>query len=144
MRPRVVLQQQFIDRCLHTDKTLDQVMQELNILPAQVAHWLTTRGFRQRLTHARRHARRMRELQIELGAWRAAQVLVRAAVSDEATVTPVVRQACADLIKLARDTRARSIQHRAPTAGRSAPRIHPDLDPAEQSELARHLTEEGA
>lgn len=119
-------------------------MQELNILPAQVARWLTTRGFRQRLTHARRHARRMRELQIELGAWRAAQVLVRAAVSDEATVTPVVRQACADLIELARDTRARSIQHRAPTAGRSAPRIHPDLDPAEQSELARHLTGEGA
>jgi hypothetical protein len=118
-------------------------MADLQLMPEQVARWLVTKSFRRKLSRARRHARRLRDLQIEVGAWRAAQVLMQVAVSDDAKAKPVVRQACTDLIKLARDARARTISDRAAPTSPLA-RTHPDLDPTEQTELAQQLAGENA
>ena len=143
MRSRPALQRAFLDQCLHTDKSLGRVMIDMQIMPEQVARWLATRSFRRQLGRARREARRLRDLQIEVGAWRAAQVLTEIALCDDAKARPVVRQACTDLIKLARDARARTISDRAAPSMPPA-RTHPDLDPDEQTRLTQQLAREDA
>jgi hypothetical protein len=81
-------------------------MRELNIIPEMLARWLTKRDFRVKLHATRRYLRRSRELQLQLGAMRAAQVLAGSLQSEDADLR-ALRAACVDLIKLARDSRAR-------------------------------------
>ena len=101
-------QKQFIAQCLESSQTLDEIMDDLNLPSQTLAGWLTQKDFRVRLHGLRRHLRRTRELQVEIGAMRAAAALTRASSGTDENLKPVVRAACVDLIRLSRDSRARS------------------------------------
>lgn len=111
------LQEQLFQSCLNGNQTLEEVMDDLHIPPETLAGWLTDRDFRVRLNAMRRFLRKARDIQLELGARRAAEMLSRCATDTALTkVESVQRSACVDLIRLARDSRARA----------SAMNPHPD------------------
>lgn len=105
----IKLQADFLDQCVRGSQTLEEVMDDYHIIPETLAGWLMDREFRIRLHGMRRFLRKTRDFQLEMGARHAADVLTRCATDTSIKkVEPLQRTACVDLIRLARDSRARA------------------------------------
>ena len=136
-------QEAFFKQCLDSNQSLDEILEDLEIPPETLAGWLMTRAFRVRMQGMRRYLRRARELQVQIGALRASAMLLRAAT--DTLVTPpqaISRAACVDLIRLARDSRARRAAndpHPDDVLKARTPIYHPDVDEAEARALIEEL-----
>lgn len=141
------LQTDFLHACVSGNQTLEDVMDDFHIIPETLAGWLMDREFLIRLQGMRRFLRKARDLQLELGARRAAEVLTRCATDTAVReVKPLQRTACVDLIRLARDSRARAraadphpdelTKHRA--------LYHPEVPEEEAQELLKELAKNNA
>jgi hypothetical protein len=144
MRGRRATQTQFLDRCLQGDAPLHDVLRDLNIPHATLAGWFTQRWFRKRVHALARYLVRTRELQLQIGSWRAAQLLSGAIVAPPQETTSAHRTACVELIKLARDSRARRFAERRRTRADRATLAHPDVGERESLDLAGEIEAPGA
>jgi hypothetical protein len=122
----------FLRACMHSDKTLSELMEEFAISPATFARWLLRDDFRRALNRVRRYLKQTRELDIELAATRAAAALAQ-------PTTGKGKPAYIDLIKLARDTRARRRHEIAELKSPEVPLIHPAVSSEEASRLLADL-----
>jgi len=133
-------QTRFLSACAVSGKTLGEVLEELQVSPATLARWLTQRSFRQRVNRLRKSLALSRELQLAVGAARAAQVLA----GGLRTPADCNHRACVELIRLSRDTKARRRAEERPAkpsinpAGHSLP-VHPDLNRNEAQKLIDDL-----
>ena len=110
-----------------------------------LARWLDQPWFAARVAELRRHLRHRREIDLELGASRAA-ALLHAAVTAEEPVEPAARAACVEVIRLARDTgwRAKSKKARSAAAVEVPAEVaHGDVPPAEAEALMAALEASG-
>ncbi len=116
-----------------------------------LARWLDQPWFAARVAELRRHLRHRREIDLELGASRAA-ALLHAAVTAEEPVEPAARAACVEVIRLARDTgwraklkKARSAAAAAVEAVEAAVEVaHGDVPAAEAEALMAALEASGS
>ena len=106
-KQRAALQDTFLAQCRASTQTLDEILEEMDLPPETLAGWLTDDAFRRRLHAMRQELRRKRELQVQIGAARAAAELTRTVDGTDPRASAVRRAACVDLIRLARDSKAR-------------------------------------
>lgn len=136
------LQNEFFRRCIESMQPLDDVFQDLKIPHETFVSWMAEREFQSRLGGMRRFLRQAREVQLELSAYRAASVLDRnTAPPKEATGTPATRSALVDVIRLARDARARRRSHQPDAVGKAMLHPHPDLSNDEAAKLISELAD---
>lgn len=133
-------QSQFLSVCAVSGKTLTEVLEEIKLEPTTLARWLVQRSFRQRVNRLRKSLAMSRELTLAVGAVRAAQVLAGATQ----TPTNCNQRACIELIRLARDVKARRRAEDRPSKQSIKPAlngvpVHPDLDRDEAQKLIDHL-----
>ena len=76
-KQRTILQDTFLAQCRASTQTLDEILEEIDVPPETLAGWLTDDAFRRRLHAMRQELRRKRELQVQIGAARAAAELTR-------------------------------------------------------------------
>ena len=110
-----------------------------------LARWLDQPWFSDRIAEIRRHLRHRREVDLELGASRAA-ALLHAAVTAEAPVEPAARAACVELIRLARDSGWRVKLKKARAAAAEpepAALAHEDVSEAEAERLMAAMEASG-
>ena len=134
-------QQTFLDLCVTSGQTLGEVMHELHLTPDQLARWFASAEFRLRLNKTLRFLRHTRELNVQLGAAKAAGLLHHAAAHPEDATRDLPRSACVDLIRLARSSSAR--RHAQSHKLDIAPALatpHADLDPEQANVLAAQLS----
>ena len=141
------VQKRFLQECLKSERQLDEIMADFHLSPQRFAKWLSRRGFRWHLEQTFKQLRRQRELNLELGAAHGAKMLARAADGSFAkhkgdqVPTPQRRQAWVDLVKLARDSRARRKAHRQIyRSAHHTPRLpHPDVAAEDAEKLMKRL-----
>jgi hypothetical protein len=128
---RLALQNEFINRCITTNGTLQEVLDAMQLSPLQLASWLRRRSFRSKLHHVRLFLQSARRLDLDLLARRATATLGQ--TSDVAT-----RRAVIDLVKLASasDARSRATSRRQNVKPQL---VHPDVDPETATELITRL-----
>ena len=152
MTPKVTrkvrkLQDEFFHNCVNSTQTLDEILEDLGVPPETLSGWLTEKDFRVRLHGMRRYLRRARDIQLEIGALHAAGMLMRSATDTATTpITSVARSACVDLVRLARDSRAR-VSANNPTPDEMTKRrslYHPDVPEEEARELIEELARRDA
>jgi hypothetical protein len=141
------LQGEFLHKCCLSLQTLEEVMDDFDITPETLACWLGDREFRIRLHSTRRYLRQTRDVQLEMGARHAADVLSRC-VTDTAIkeTKPLQRLASVDLVRLARDSRARAAatHSSADDETKNAAIYHPGVPADEARDLMRELTRNDA
>ena len=141
------LQTDFLHQCVQGNQTLEEVMDDFHIPPQTLAGWLMDREFRIRLHGMRRFLRKARDIQLELGARRAAEMLTRCATDTSLKkIEPIQRSACVDLIRLARDSRARETAMHPHPDDMSKHRAlhHPDVSDDEAQRLMDELAHQDA
>lgn len=125
-------QKNFIDQCMTTEGTLDDVLGALKLTTRQLSAWLRDRSFRSRLHRLHQLLRTARRLDIDLLARRAP-----AMIDPARDVTRDSRRAALDVLKLARASEARRR-----TSGRKQ-RVTPALPhPEVDADTARQLIAE--
>lgn len=134
-------QKEFLSRCATSVQPVEDILDDLVILPQTLVNWMDERDFKFKLHGMRRFLRRARDLQLEAASMRAATLLSRVAGGDELSkMTPARRAACVDVIRLARDSRARRRAQDADVVNRERRLAHPDLSDAEAAQLAQELS----
>ncbi len=119
---------------------MSQTLSDLKIDAATLDRWLVDPVFREKLTRVMRLARKTRELQLGLSARHAADVLHEMAQGKKPAAKATQRQACVDLIQLARRkpaVRGKSPGHAEPQPPTGQP--HPEVDPNLFDELAEAI-----
>lgn len=146
-KQRAVLQDTFLNQCRASTQTLDEILEEMEVPPETLAGWLMDDAFRQRLHAMRQELRRKRELQVQIGAARAAAELTRTVDGTDPRASAVRRAACVDLIRLARDSRARRRATDMPPdeyAREYRALYHSAISPDEAQELMEQLARNAA
>ena len=125
------------------DRPSRAVAEEQGVDVLALARWLDQPWFSDRIAEMRRHLRHRREVDLERAAVRAVELL-HAAVLGESPLEPPARGACAELIRLSRDTtwRRRAAKPRAAAAEVPASLAHADVPSDEAERLMAEL--EGA
>jgi alkanesulfonate monooxygenase SsuD/methylene tetrahydromethanopterin reductase-like flavin-dependent oxidoreductase (luciferase family) len=141
-RHRKAAQKEFLHRCVTTGQPLEELIEDLNILPQTLLKWMEERDFKSRVHGMRRYLRKARELQIQASALRAASLITRIADGDNvASYSSERRAACIDVIRLARDSRARRRAQDADVLNKDRRLAHPDLSEEEADRLAQELSD---
>ena len=146
-KQRVTLQDEFLKQCRASSQTLDEILDDMNVPPETLAGWLMEDAFRRRLHEMRQELRRKRELQVQIGAARAAAELTRTVDGTDPRASAVRRAACVDLIRLARDSRARRRMANLPPdeyAREYRALYHSAIAPDEAQELMEQLAKRDA
>lgn len=136
-RPTRDRQEAYLRELSKADKPSATVADEQGVDVLALARWLDQPWFSDRIAEIRRHLRHRREVDLELGASRAA-ALLHAAVTAEAPVEPSARAACVELIRLARDSGWRVKLKKARAAAAEpepAALAHEDVSEAEAERL---------
>lgn len=134
-------QKEFLARCATSVQPIEDILDDLEILPHTLVNWMDERDFKFKLHGMRRFLRRARDLQLDASAMRAATLLSRVADGDDLpTMTPIRRAACVDVIRLARDSRARRRSQDADVINRERRLAHPDLSDEDATRLTLELT----
>lgn len=136
-------QREFLEQCMGSSQTLAEVMEDFNLSTKRLAAWIDQRWFRRELKKMVRTLRRVREIEIAIGSSRAASMLGRGVNNTLANAKDLHRQACVDMIKLARDLEAseHARQMKQTPPGRPDPStlIHPDVPEEQREELLEQL-----
>lgn len=136
-------QREFLEQCMTSSQTLAEVMEDFQLTTRRLASWIDQRWFRRELKRMVKALRRVREIEITLGSSRAASMLGRGVNNTLASPKDLHRQACVDMIKLARDLEAheRARQQRQTPPGRPDPAtiVHPDVPEEQRDELIEEL-----
>lgn len=140
-KERRALQKQFLERLAKNIQPLEELMDDLDILPETFISWTDERDFKSKLHGLRRYLRKARDLQLEVSSFRAAYILANlTTVEKSKSANPVTRSACVDVIRLARDSRVRRRTQEAETLGRERLLSHPDLSEEEALRLTAELS----
>jgi hypothetical protein len=143
-RQKKALQKSFLNRSATSTAPLEKILEELKITPQTFVTWMNEREFQSKLHGMKRFVTKTRELQIQTISMRAASLLstVPAEKKEEfEKVTDVQRAACMDVIRMARDSRARRRNQKAKEIHRDRRIAHPDLSDAEAERLVIELSE---
>lgn len=133
-------QKAFLTRCATTTQSLEDLLEDLGILPQTLVTWMDEREFRSKLHGMRRYLRRARDLQLEAASLRAATLLASlTTVGHDERSNSTTRAACVDVIRLARDSRARRRVHDPDEVNRYRRVAHPDLTDDEVDRLMHEL-----
>lgn len=134
------LQKEFLRRCVSSAEPLEELFDDLSIPYETFVSWMDEREFRSRLHGMRRFLRKARDLQLNLSSYRAAGTLARLTAVEKGTPAPAhARAACVDVIRLARDSRARRRAQEPNEVLRQRLISHPDLTDEEASRLTAEL-----
>lgn len=137
------LQREFLHRAATTTQTLDDLMEDLGILPQTLVRWMGERDFRSKLHGMRRYLARARDLQLEAASFHAARLLsTLTTVPHEDRANSTTRSACVDVIRLARDSRARRRANEADEVNRQRRLAHPDISDEEATRLMLEMEAE--
>lgn len=141
-KQKKAVQKEFLQRCATTAQTLEDLIDDLEIEPQTFLNWADERDFKSKMHGMRRYLKKARELQLQASALRAATLMARVADGEIiANYTIDCRAACIDVIRLARDSRARRRAQDADVINRERRLAHPDLSDEEAERLAQELSE---
>ena len=134
------LQNTFFKTCIQSVQPLEDIFDDLKIPYETFVSWMDEREFKSRMHGMRRFLKKARDFQLDLTSYRASGMLTRAAneTLKEKTQT-ISRSACVDVIRLARDSRARRRSQEAEEIGRNRLLTHPDISDQEASRLTAEL-----
>jgi hypothetical protein len=134
----------FVRDCIDTQRPLADVMDDHNVTPERFARWLDNPLFRRHLERMCKSTRRAREVDIAIGARKAAELLRRNTNPDgKPPLTDVAQvKASESLIKLARSSESQRRGERMIEPDRRRRDLtHPDLSPQETNKLLKLMDE---
>ncbi len=133
-------QKQFLHLVANSTQPIEDIIDTVDILPETLLNWMDERDFKSKLHGMRRFLRKARDLQLEASSLRAARILADLTTPSKKDVNkPNVRAACVDVIRLARDSRARRRSQDADETLRQRRLSHPDLSDTEATALLNEL-----
>jgi len=136
-----LLQRRFLAAVAAQGSAVPELLKATGVSPRRFGFWMANRRFRRRLAAALRALARASEVDLQLAACRASARLDK--IANQKGGTSVARQACVDLVRLARDARRRKRRKVEPTP--APPSLaHPDLDPEDVRDLTARLRDDHA